>query len=123
MVEEARREKSVVGVAAGWGVVALLVFLGLSWVLQGNQFFLYKLFAPKEAAVERQVFEETKSYNTGFAQEVEAMELAYTQADAAHKAAIGSLLLHRVAGYDESKLPSVERSFLATVRSEQGLGQ
>lgn len=31
----------------------LLVILGLTWLFQGNDFFMYKVFAPRQEAVRR----------------------------------------------------------------------
>lgn len=46
-------------------VVFLIMVFVVSWLIQGNGFFLYKVFAPKQAAVQREVFENTPSYVRG----------------------------------------------------------
>jgi hypothetical protein len=108
-----------VGKMIGIGLFVLVGVLGACWAIEGNSFFLYQVFAPKEAQVERKVFEETKSYNDGVAEEVEGMELAYAQADADHKAAIASIVLHRVAAYDLSKLPQDEQVFISELKRKE----
>ena len=41
----------------------VVVCLGFGWIATGNDFFLYKVFAPKYEQVRRETFEQTKSYN------------------------------------------------------------
>lgn len=101
------------------GIVALVVLLGLSWVFTGNEFFLYKYFAPKRAEVERQVFENTKSYNQGMIQELQNMQFEYIKATPEQKQALGSIILHRAADFDENKLPVDLREFIKTVKHDQ----
>jgi hypothetical protein len=60
--------------------VFIVLSLGLGWIAEGNNFFLYKFFAPKYAAVQRQTFEQTKSYNQGMIQEMQNMQFQYEQA-------------------------------------------
>lgn len=56
-----------IGFSCLFGVILLL---GLIWIFQGNDFFLYRTFAPKYEKVRRQTFEQTKSYNQGMIQEL-----------------------------------------------------
>jgi hypothetical protein len=83
------------------GIAGFLVFfvfiLGIGWVAQGNDFLLFKYFAPKQEAVRRQVFEQSKAYNQGMIQELENMQFQYEQADGAHKQALARIILHRSA--------------------------
>jgi hypothetical protein len=95
------------------GVVALFA---LTWAIQGNGFFLYKFFAPKEEAVRREVFEQSKAYNDGMREELRAMQFQYEQASPDQKKALGSIILHRVAGYNEDNLPSDLRAFVKGLR-------
>jgi hypothetical protein len=111
-----------------WKAIAgVLLFLGLvfgiGWAVQGNQFFMYKVFAPKEAAVQREVFEQSKSYNEGKLQELRKAQLDYAKAATPEqKLAIGSYALHQVAGYDESRLPEDLKQFVQQLRVEQAGG-
>ncbi len=100
----------------GISVGVIVGILALSWVVIGNDFFLYRYFAPKQEAVRRQVFEQTKSYNQGMIQELQNMQFQYEQADDAHKAALGSIILHRAADYDEDKLPRDLYSFIQQLK-------
>lgn len=99
------------------GVIALM--LGLAWAFQGNDFFLYKTFAPKYEQVRRDTFEQSKAYNQGMVQELQNMQFQYAQADEAHKVALADVILHRAADYDESRLPSDLRSFIADLKHER----
>lgn len=102
----------------GWTLGILVLLLGIGWIAEGNEFFLYKFFAPKQEAVRREVFEQSKAYNQGVAQEIEAAELDYAKASPEQKAAIRSVVLHRIADYDESKLSPDLRSFVDGLRHE-----
>ena len=97
-------------------VVVIVLCLGVAWIAQGSDFFLYKVFAPKYANVQREVFENTHSYNKGMVQELQNMQFEYEQASPEHKAALASIILHRVADYDETKLPPDMQNFVRKLR-------
>ena len=102
-------------------VAAVLVLTGLGWVVQGNDFFLYKTFAPKYEQVRRETFEQSKAYNQGMVQELQNMQFEYIKADEAHKAALASVILHRAADFNmsDSRVPSDLRQFVAELKSKQ----
>ncbi len=100
-------------------LMAIAAVFGLVWVIQGNDFFLYKVFAPQYEDVRRETFEHSKAYNQGMIQELQNMQFQYVQADEKHKDALASLILHRAADFDESKLPADLRSFIAGLRRER----
>ena len=95
----------------------ILFILGLSWVVQGNDFFMYKVFAPKQEAVRREVFEETKSYNQGMVQELQNMQFEYIKASPSQKEALASIILHRAADYPEDRLPVDLKYFIQSLRT------
>lgn len=103
------------------GFVALITVLGITWIAQGNDFFLFQYFGPKYANVQRQIFENTAPYNQGMAQDLRRMQEEYLKADGDHKPALGALILHNYASYDEAKLPSDLRGFYEQVKRDQGL--
>ena len=107
--------KEFTGVAAVF-VAFVVVILGLTWLVQGNEFFIYRTLAPKMEGVRRKVFEETKSYNQGMVQQLESLYLEHGKATDEHKDAIESVVRHRFADYDESAVPSHLRDFLNTCR-------
>jgi len=97
----------------------MVLALGVTWIVQGNDFFLYRCFAPKYEQVRRETFEQSKAYNEGMAQELQRMQFEYVQADDEHKAALASIILHRVADYDESRLPPDLHAFVESLRQER----
>lgn len=101
-------------------VIAFFVFiLGLTWVIQGNDFFLYKFFAPRQEAVRREVFEQTKSYQQGQIQELQNMQFEYVKASPEHQAALASIILHRAADFPEDKMPADLRTFIRDLRAQK----
>ena len=107
------------GIAASVGVLALI--LGLSWVFMGNEFFLYKYFAPRQEAVRRQVFEQSRAFNQGMVQELQNMQFDYVKTtDPAAKTALASIILHRASGYnlDDPIVPADLRGFVAMLKQE-----
>ena len=55
-------------------VLAIILLLGLGWLVTGNDFFLFKVFAPKYEQVRRETFEQSKAYNQGMIQELQNMQ-------------------------------------------------
>lgn len=97
----------------------LFITFGLVWIIQGNEFFMYKFFAPKEEAVRREVFEESKAYNQGMIQELQNMQFQYYNVNDEQKSALASIILHRVADYNENKLPNDLMKFVQTLRENK----
>ena len=87
------------------GLVCLFALLAIGWIVEGNEFALYKFFAPKREEVRRQVFENTKSYSQGTIQELESFSIAYSTADKAGKQNICSIVRHRMADFPEERVP------------------
>lgn len=103
--------------AIGWSVLCLVILTGAAWAIEGSDFALYRVFAPKREAVRREIFEQSKAYNQGVAQELEAAEMDYAKASPDQKAAIRAVVLHRVADYDQAKLTPDLRSFVDDLRN------
>ena len=100
------------------GLGGLVFVLALGWLFQGNDFFMYQMFAPKYEGVRRQVFEQSKAYNQGMIQELQNMQFEYVQADQGHKDALASIILHRAADYDVNRLPADLREFIEKLKGE-----
>lgn len=96
----------------------LLVIVGFQWLVMGNEFWLYKYWAPKKEEVRREVFENTKSYNQGMIQELQNMQFEYVKATPEQKPALRKIILHRVSDFDESKLPNDLYVFIQGLRKE-----
>ena len=107
------------------GIFAFILFIsivcGLGWLATGNDFLLYKYFAPKQEAVRRQVFENTPSYTQGMIQELRNYQIEYISASTNHQAALASVILHQYAPFPDDKLPLDLQSFMQTIRQKQGL--
>lgn len=107
----------------GW-IASSIAVLGLSVLLVfGAQWLRLewrKYWGPKEQAVEREIFRETRSYDEGMVQQLSRFRLQYVRAeDDVEKEAILSTVRQMFAEYDPSRLPSVElENFL---RKAQGL--
>lgn len=98
---------------------SLLLLLAGSWIIQGNDWFMYKVFAPKYEEVRRETFEESKAYKQGMIQELQNMQFEYIKASPEHKEALADLILHRAADFDEDKLPADLRAFIQQLKSEK----
>jgi hypothetical protein len=100
------------------GTLGVLVTMaGIIFALQGTNFYLYRVFAPRQEQARRETFEQSKAYNEGMRQELQNMAFQYAQTDDAHKAALASLILHRVADYDVDKLDPEMRQFVVDLRA------
>lgn len=101
----------------GLVILVIVVFFGAWWVVAGNSFFIYKWLAPQIQATQREVFEESKSYNQGMAQNLQKMQFEYIrEKDPDAKAALASVILHEYAAYDTEKLPDDQREFLNSLK-------
>lgn len=108
--------------AIGGSIVAFLLFACvIGWLAKGNDFFMFKFFAPREEAVRREVFENSKSYIHGTIQELRNMQMEYVKADDNHKQALGSIILHRVNDFGESNLPMDLKTFVNQIKKDKGI--
>lgn len=104
--------------AFGISLAALVGVLGITWIVQGNDFLLYRYFAPRTEQVRRETFEQSKAYRQGAVQELQNMQFEYAKASPDQKAALASVILHRAADFDESAMPSDLRAFVLGLRSQ-----
>ncbi len=78
---------------------------------------MFKFFAPKFQNVERQVFENTKSYLHGVQQDLGKYYLEYQTADEDEKMALRATIQMRFAEVDPDKIQSLQiRQFLIRTR-------
>jgi hypothetical protein len=74
-------------------------------------------FAPKHAAVEREVFKQTQSFNEAKLQELVKYRREYMMEDnPIKKAALASVIRHTFAAYDTSKLDYELQSFVDNLK-------
>lgn len=104
---------------AGYTLLLIALILGLSWVFTGNDFFLYKFFAPKEEQVRHDVFKNSQAYNDGMANELQDLQIQYSKGTPEVKQIIASDVVHRAASYDTNRLPFNLQQFIETCRSNQ----
>ncbi|MBP2653332.1 MAG: hypothetical protein H6Q73_901 [Firmicutes bacterium] len=97
-------------------IMVLFVICCITWVIQGNDFFLYKTFAPAQEQVRRETFEQSKAYNQGMIQELQNMQFEYIKATDSQKDALAAIILHRAADYDMDNLPTDLRQFIQKLR-------
>lgn len=102
------------------GYILLSVFgiLALTWMLTGNDFYLYKYFAPKREAVRRQVFENTQSYVQGKTDYISQLRLQYEDEPAAspHRLALRKMIITQADTVDAALLPSDMQNFIADLK-------
>lgn len=101
-------------------VLFLVVILGFTWLIQGNDFFMYKFFGIKYENVRREIFEQSQAYNQGMIQELQNMEFDYQTADKEHKAALADIFLRRAGYYGFDKLPPDLKVFANKLKEERG---
>ncbi len=107
--------------AFGYGLLVLVGLLALTWVFQGNDFFMFKVFAPAQEQVRRETFEQSKAYRQGVIQELDRAYQDYNAKDATQgqKDAIASVVLHRVADFDTEALPGYLKAFVEQLRRDR----
>jgi len=120
--ERQKKQMKTFAQVIGFVVLAILgigVLLGLGWLIQGNDFFMYKYFAPKYEDARRQVFENTKSYNQGMIQELQNMQIEYGKSEPSQQKMIASVILQRTADFPDDRLPEGLREFVQQFRRER----
>lgn len=98
------------------GLAILVGVLLLSWIFQGNDWFMYKFWAPKYEAVRRQTYEQTKSYRQGSIQRLNTLCTQLNDADDGHKPMIRDLISHEFAEWDTDDVPGYLRPCLVGAR-------
>lgn len=103
--------------AIGIGVAAVLGLLALTWLVQGNDFFLYQAFAPKYEQVRRDTFEQSHAYRQGMVQNLHALQSDYIRATPVQRGGLATIVEQRVGDVsDPETLPADVRAFVACVR-------
>jgi len=112
-IEKEDKQMKIFGIYIGWGVGILIGIFMLSLVGVGY----YSFFAPMVKNVEREVFENTKSYIQGVQQDLGKYYLEYQKGTQSEKGAIRATIQMRFAEVDSSKLQSPQlRAFLTQTR-------
>lgn len=114
--------KTVFAVVCGFlAFVMLLVgFAALGFFGNYYNLAMYQYFAPRRMAVQRQVFENTPSYQLGNVQTLRDLQAQYITADKSGKEALGAVVLHEAGNVaNENTLPLDVQEFLAQVRKDR----
>lgn len=100
----------------------VILFFALIWALALHSVVFQSVFAPMFENVNRQVFENTKSYNQGMIQELQNMQFEYLRStDKEGKAAMATVILQRAADFPPERLPLDLRSFIENIKRERGM--
>jgi hypothetical protein len=105
------------------GLISLSVFFGLILIgniLTGIGLAQYAFWAPKQSKVQREVFEQTKSYQQGMIQDLRKSHEEYVLADSVGKRALATIILHRAADFPEEDLPSDLRMWISELKRLTG---
>ncbi len=101
-----------------WMVMAIAVILALSWLFQGNDWFMYKVFAPKYEQVRRETYEQTKSYKQGSVQRLDSLCTQVADADQGHKPMINDVINHEFVEWNTEDVPMHLRACLVLARAK-----
>lgn len=100
----------------GYALLALLVIYGLGFLATGGDLAIYKYWAPKQAAAERQVFEQTPSFVHGKIEYLTRLRFEYQNATGAQKQGIAQLILDEASTVDNSQLPPDLQAFIQSLK-------
>jgi hypothetical protein len=99
----------------------ILLLFAIMWGLALHNIAFQSVFRPMQENVNRQVFENTKSYNQGMIQELQNMQFEYLRTtDKEGKASMATVILQRAADFPPERLPSDLRSFIENIKRERG---
>ena len=99
------------------GILLLMVAAaGIGFISQGTNFFMYKFFAPKQEAVRRQVYENTKSFHQGSIQRLNTLCTQIAGADDDHKPMLNDVVAQEFAEWNSDDVPDYLRGCLSRAR-------
>lgn len=98
------------------GLLGIVMLLSLGWGIRYYRLEQTKFFAPREAEVQREVFENTPSFIHGKAQHIARLKMQYERAESeAQRNSLKGLILHEAAAIDWSLLPTNLQTFLESL--------
>jgi hypothetical protein len=112
------------GKITGLAIVCFVGIIGLTWIIQGHDFFFYKFWAPKYENVKREVFENTKSYKQGVQQELTNAYTSYykTGVSESERESIAAVALQQIADLPDENfesLPGHLKKFVNMLREKK----
>ena len=106
-----------VSAVVGIIIAFFVVMFGLSWIIQGNDWFMYKFWAPKYEQVRRETYEQTKSYRQGSVQRLGTLCTQVAAADEAHKGMLNQVIAHEFVEWNSADIPAHLQACLASART------
>jgi len=103
-------KKIVIGIS----IIALLI--GSAFALGLLDLGWMKFFGVRKENIRREIFEQTKSYNQAKLQELAKYKAEYDRGTEGDKTALKSVMRHKFADYDVSKLPYQLKVFVEEMR-------
>lgn len=97
-------------------LVLIVMFAVIGFLSQGTNFFMYKFFAPRQEAVRRQVYEQTKSYRQGSTQRLNTLCTQASDADDSHKGMLNAVIAQEFAEWSSDDVPDYLRGCLSRAR-------
>ena len=104
---------------AGFFLVFFVLATVGGWVAQGNEFFLYKVFAPQYEQVRRETFEQSRAYNAGTIMNIRAAQGNYITAPPDRRAGLASVIVLQYADYPVESLPKDLQNFMRCLLHHQ----
>jgi hypothetical protein len=98
---------------------AILGILALTWVAQGNEFFLLTVFGSKMENARYNAFKKSQPYRDGTIKELRKLQVDYVNSSPEHKNTIGGIILGMLGEGDEDELPADLQAFISKLRQEQ----
>jgi hypothetical protein len=100
----------------GWGILALVGLIALSFVFTLAGFAQFAFFAPKVMKVQNQVFQQSQQYNEGMVRDLENIQRQYLAATPEQKQALKALAQHRFEVYPFDQLPPDLQNFYRSLQ-------
>lgn len=101
-----------------YALMALAVIIGLTWVFQGNDFYLYKVFAPKQEQVRRETYEQSRAFIQGTIDDLRQDQRVWISGDAEQKKMMRAVVLHKADQIKMDQLPDDLQTWITGLRQE-----
>jgi hypothetical protein len=108
---------------AGAVLLCIVLLFGLGWAVQGNSFFIFKVFNPKIEQVRRNTFEQSRAFNEGQMQHLASIQAQFATATPEQQKALAQLVMQNYAAYDVSKLTPQLQDFYYQCQTLSMMGQ
>ncbi len=97
-------------------VLVMAALYGFGFLATGGNLAIYRFWAPKQAAAERQVFLNTPSYIEGKNEYLSRLRMEYQAADEGHKTALREMILSEASSVDNTKLQPDLAAFIQSLK-------